>query len=103
MYREPRQSKVIYVKVNHDNDNNIIKIDTDKDELYLNDKTDLTLSFNSDNLGDLRIFIDNKNPLTYEEYEKLLYKNILDIDKDTGITLTNGNYEISKNIKIFKI
>lgn len=107
MYQEPKQSKVIYINTILDDEDKIVGFTPEYKDVYLNEKMGLHLSFNEMKFDtkQLRFFVgDNIGPIDYEEYKSRLYKEtVLEVDRDTKITVADENYEFKCVIDIFKI
>lgn len=112
MYKEPRQAKVVYINAVTDGRNEIIKLDSDKKDVYLNSKMYLSLKFNDLDFdtNSLRIFEkemssnETGNPMSYKEFkEELLVDGFYAPLVDSTITITDSNYDHKIEINVYNI
>lgn len=107
-YKEPRQAKVVYVNAIMDEKNEIIKIESSEDTVYLNDKMYLAIKFNDLDFdtNNLRIFVSeySPNPLTYKEFrDNYLEDGLFKPKENNEIVITDSNYDIKCSINIYNI
>ncbi|QQO92605.1 hypothetical protein CPT_Machias_229 [Staphylococcus phage Machias] len=113
MHKEPRQAKVLYVKVVTDDRNEIIDLQCNNKDVYLNSVNSLSLSFNDleFDTSKLRFYETemetqvSNHPMDYNDFKETALddKGFYAPEVDTTLVITDSNYDNVLEINVFNI